>query len=298
MPPAALTPSQITRSDFLAALRRYDALVPAALKPLDAQRYDAIPAALAARRSDASSPSAFSLTHAEVLDLVTWKLKHGTFRPTLLALVRGNPAELVQSTTAAAFALLDRGGGDDAAKALKTLVVLRGVGPATASLLLAVAEPAGTPFFSDEVFRWVHWGEGGEGWGRRIGYTEKEYGRLVERVRDVVGRVRGWDVGVPEAVAVEKVAWVLGREGVDCGGEGKGDGGAVVKGKKRGADGSSQGDVKRAKKDGSRDGEVVEEKLVVEKKEPVKKQKKAEARKAVSEEAPRRQTRSSTRKRT
>jgi hypothetical protein len=62
-------------------------------------------------------------------------------------------------------------------------------------------------------------GKRGKGWGRRIGYTAKEFSRLVEGLERV--RMR---LGV-RAVDCERVAWVLGREGVDLGGrerEGKG----------------------------------------------------------------------------
>jgi len=68
-------------------------------------------------------------------------------------------------------------------------------------------------FFSDELFRWVHWEEGkGKGWDRKIGYTMKEYQSLCKEV----GKVRA-RLDVP-AVEMEKVAWVLGREGADLAG--------------------------------------------------------------------------------
>lgn len=144
MPPHPLTPIAIPSSAFLAALHRYPSLVPAPLRDLDHARYTTIPAALASRRRD--SPSSFSLTAAELVTLVEWKLKHGTFRPTLLALVRQNSADSVETATATAFAELE----EDVPKALKTLTGLRGVGPATASLLLSCAEPAMVPFFRVE----------------------------------------------------------------------------------------------------------------------------------------------------
>ncbi|KAF9637106.1 CHL4 domain-containing protein [Lasiodiplodia theobromae] len=118
--------------------------------------------------------------------LVEWKLKHGTFRPTLLALVRSNAPSAVEAATTEAFGILSssRGasGGEDGQNArMEALDVLtkalKGVGPATASLVLACREPRSTPFFSDEMYRWMCWGEAkgakgqGEGWARRIQYT-------------------------------------------------------------------------------------------------------------------------------
>ncbi|OJD29975.1 uncharacterized protein BKCO1_690003 [Diplodia corticola] len=300
--PTNLTPSQISKLHFLAALRRYPALVPPALRPLDATRYDRIPAALS--RRDDHDP-VLSLPQLE--QLVQWKLQHGTYRPTLLALVRSNAASVVEAASAEAFGLLsssssrrDEDGGE--VRALRVLTkALRGVGPATASLVLACADPAGTPFFSDEVFRWVVWGEEeakgkGKGWGRRIGYTEKEYGVLVGKVRGVVERVRGWGLGegelggMGEAVAVEKVAWVLGKEGVDCDrivGEGEDlfDEQVERKGRKREAE--TEGEVG--------DAENMEggKKTL---NETTRKSKKAKVEKDVAVEYPRRQTRSSSRR--
>lgn len=297
MPPHPLTPIAIPSSAFLAALHRYPSLVPAPLRDLDHARYTTIPAALASRRRD--SPSSFSLTAAELVTLVEWKLKHGTFRPTLLALVRQNSADSVETATATAFAELE----EDVPKALKTLTGLRGVGPATASLLLSCAEPAMVPFFGDEVFRWVFWEDEevkgkGKGWGRKIGYTEKEYRELVGRVKAVVERVKGWGVeeelGIGEALAVEKVAWVLGKEGVDCG-KGLVEGGGEEvkvegKGTKREADNEGQAETKKVKKEREeKSGDVGQ-------RETLTKRGKTQVQKAAAEDAPRRQTRSSTRK--
>lgn len=134
-----------------------------------------------------------------------------------MKLVRDNPARNVEAITTSAFK--DYAAGKDALKALKTLTQLRGIGPATASLLLSVLDPDEVPFFSDEVFRWTHWDEPesakGGGWDRVIRYTVKEYKDIVERVGEVRERL-----GV-KAVDVEKVAYVLGIEGADVGGEGE-----------------------------------------------------------------------------
>lgn len=134
-----------------------------------------------------------------------------------MKLVRDNPKQNVEAITASAFK--DYADGKDALKAVKTLSQLRGIGPATASLLLSVLDPDDVPFFSDEVFRWTHWDEPasakGGGWDRVIRYTVKEYKEVVERVGEVRERL-----GV-KAVDVEKVAYVLGQEGAYVSGEGE-----------------------------------------------------------------------------
>lgn len=168
------------------------------------------------------TPAGMHLTKAELVSLVEWKLKHGTFRPALLGMARAHPAEFVISTTTEAFALLSRDTPDKESEntmaAFKIITRLKGIGPATASLLLSCADPT-VPFFSDELFRWAMWdaptpgsrqGQGGkgEGWGRGIKYTEKEYKLLLERVR---GALQSRQDGLT-AMDLEKVAYVLARE--------------------------------------------------------------------------------------
>ncbi|KAH7389502.1 hypothetical protein DE146DRAFT_758811 [Phaeosphaeria sp. MPI-PUGE-AT-0046c] len=191
---------KITLSTFDDVLSRYAAAVPEKLHDLDALRYTTIPTAAAKRKND------LHLIKDEVEKLVEWKLKHGTFRPKLLSLVQSNDSDVVQKTTISAYKLLP-----DTAKALKSLTSLKGVGPATASLLLSAAAPNTVPFFSDELFRWCAWDEPGSpnGWQRKIKYNAKEYEMVLAKVNELVERLN------VKAVDAEKVAWVLGKEGVD-----------------------------------------------------------------------------------
>ena len=89
---------------------------------------------------------------------------------------------------------------------------LRGVGPATASLLLNTFDSEKVPFFSDELFRWVMFSEGkGNGWDRKIKYSAKEYQDLyrgVELLRERLGKESDKTI---TSVQVEMVAYVLGR---------------------------------------------------------------------------------------
>ncbi|KAL1855990.1 hypothetical protein Plec18170_003857 [Paecilomyces lecythidis] len=139
-----------------------------ALLKLDEWRYEILPGKVRERREEGKEEAVF-IEKEELVQLMEWKLKHGIFRPTLLGLVRSNQAPLVRKTTSAAFAALPSA-GDDAAKdsaatfpkaSLDTLTEpLRGVGPATASLILCAGTcPSGSeiqvPFFSDEIYQWL-----------------------------------------------------------------------------------------------------------------------------------------------
>ena len=87
---------------------------------------------------------------------------------------------------------------------LKDLSKLRGVGPATATLLLSVYKPNSMPFLSDELWRWVCWDEKAE-WQKKIRYTFNEWAELCIAVNDLGKRI---DAG---ALEVEKVAYVIGK---------------------------------------------------------------------------------------
>jgi len=152
---------------------------------------------------------------------------HGTFRPSLRSLVASNTAQQIETTSQEAFALLPQNYAADLSKSLDVtpsiskLSTLRGIGPATASLLLNTYSPSEIPFFSDEMYRWLRFsdppdakgpGKGTKGWERRIGYTGKEYMELVRRMCTFRSRLRslGRDAG---ATDIECVAYVLGRTG-------------------------------------------------------------------------------------
>lgn len=142
-------------------------------------------------------------------------------------LIRSNPDHVFPSTTTEAFAEYPY---INPLPALRTLVSLRGVGPATASLILAVYSPAHVPFFSDEAFRWLAWDEpesqkgwatqkglGANRWARKMKYSISEYEAVVQKGQEVRERLS------VSAVDVEKVAWVLGHEGENCGADAGGE---------------------------------------------------------------------------
>lgn len=132
--------------------------------------------------------------------------KHGKFRPKLLQLVSSNSEAEIKAITQSAFATVMSNEGN-ISTALDTLIKLKGVGPASASLLLAVFRPDEVPFFSDEAYRWImHTGSSSGDWDRPMKYNLKEYMEYLGGVSKVIERL-----GVM-AVDVERVGWVLGRE--------------------------------------------------------------------------------------
>ncbi|KAK4170288.1 hypothetical protein QBC43DRAFT_197690 [Cladorrhinum sp. PSN259] len=141
------------------------------------------------------------MTLDDVKVLVEWKLRHGKFRPTLMKLVSSNEAKTVKDTVEEAVKYFrDKA---DVSGALDILTRLKGIGPATASLLLAVHDPDNVIFFADEAFYWLCCG-GSKG---PIKYNAKEYAALDEKARVLAERL---DV---KAVDIERVAFVLMRQG-------------------------------------------------------------------------------------
>ncbi|KAA8911692.1 hypothetical protein FN846DRAFT_904227 [Sphaerosporella brunnea] len=188
--------AHITLAQFNTILSRYDATITSASKPkpepltsLDSWRRHELPGLITSR----SPPH---MEKAEVYRLVDCKLKRGKTRP-ILRLIDANPPAFVTSTTTTAFA------HKDLKSSFTALLALKGVGPATASYLLAAHRCPNIPVFSDEAFRWVvHSGD----WNAKIKYDEKEYWEFYGKVKDVAERL---SVTLDE---VERVGFVLGKE--------------------------------------------------------------------------------------
>ena len=202
----------ITAKDFHTILENYTSCVPSKLQALDIERYSTIPADL---NKQTGSDVKAHLSLDQVSTLVDWKLSHGTFRPTLKKLVASNSSATVEETTGAGFQIYTSQKTSDGVKASITkLSELKGIGPATASLLLSVYDPESVPFFSDELFRWCFWSAGaGKGWDRPIKYNPKEFLELFTYVQQFLKRFKAnFDKDV-SAVDMEKVAYVLGKQG-------------------------------------------------------------------------------------
>ncbi|KAJ4131067.1 hypothetical protein NW768_006608 [Fusarium equiseti] len=141
------------------------------------------------------------MTLDDIKTLVEWKLRHGKFRPTLMKLVSSNDPSDAQDVVKQAVDMYDKTA--DIGAAVKVLTKLRGIGPATASLLLAVHDASRVIFFSDEAFWWLCC----DGKQSPIKYDAKEYSVLCskfENLRDRLGMVKANDA--------EKVAYVLMRQ--------------------------------------------------------------------------------------
>ncbi|KAL8159568.1 hypothetical protein V2J09_001105 [Rumex salicifolius] len=102
------------------------------------------------------------LTRSELTTLMQWKLTRGKFRPRLLNFVKSLDEEIVKSASEKAFLSLP-----DLFKAVSELSVLKGVGPATASAVLAAYAPDVAPFMSDEAME--------AALGNSKDYTLKQY---------------------------------------------------------------------------------------------------------------------------
>ncbi|KAG6149052.1 hypothetical protein E4U28_002435 [Claviceps purpurea] len=228
----ARSADEISSAEFWGLVAEYPAVVEAVsesrtVKPgqktlleLDAYRYGD---ALGAFR--VKDPP--EMTLVQVQDLVEWKLRHGKFRPALMSLVKSNDARAAQATISSAIKAyranmptsLDLHQDDHAnasQMALDILTKLRGIGPATASLLLSVHDPLRAIFFSDEAYWWLCCG------GRKdvtIRYSAKEYRLLCEKAAVLARRLGG----ETQMVDVEKAAYVAMRTPGQAAGTGKSD---------------------------------------------------------------------------
>ncbi|KAG6422046.1 hypothetical protein SASPL_118607 [Salvia splendens] len=110
------------------------------------------------------------ITTAELSRLMQWKLARGKWRPRLLSFVSSLPDAVVTDASTMAFAALP-----DVSKAVSALTVLKGVGPATASAVLAAYAPDVAPFMSDEAMVAVL--------GNSKDYSLKTYVSFVEKVQ-------------------------------------------------------------------------------------------------------------------
>ena len=112
------------------------------------------------------------LTDAELVRLTEWKMARGVWRARNLVLVRGNSADAVETASREAFALVPHPG-----RPVTRLTQLAGVGPATASAVLAAFAPTIYPFFDEVVAAQVP--DLGP-----VAFTAGYYGRYAAALRD------------------------------------------------------------------------------------------------------------------
>lgn len=114
-----------------------------------------------------------------------------------MKLVSSNEESLVEDTATSALDTYSKKA--DASAAIDVFTRLRGIGPATASLLLAVHDPQNVIFFADEAFYWLC----NQGKRDHIKYNAKEYMELHESSQKLAKRLS------VKAIDVERVAYVL-----------------------------------------------------------------------------------------
>ncbi|XP_058271430.1 uncharacterized protein zgc:112496 isoform X2 [Hemibagrus wyckioides] len=122
-----------------------------------------LPAAILARTER-------TLTQPELVKLMEWKLTRGKFRPRLKQLIGSNSEEAVLCCTKKAFALLP-----DVQSAITELSTLKGLGPATASAVLAAGAPGEVAFMADEVVESI-------AELRPVQYTAKHFSLFLEKI--------------------------------------------------------------------------------------------------------------------
>ncbi|XP_006816334.1 uncharacterized protein LOC100371869 [Saccoglossus kowalevskii] len=121
------------------------------------------------------------ITHKEITKLMKWKLNRGKFRPRLAELIQTNSEEAVVNASKKAFQCLP-----DLTAAIQALTVLKAVGPATASAVLAAGAPDQAAFMADEsmlAFPEL----------TPLEYTLKQYMRYIEVVNKIVKRLHKED---------------------------------------------------------------------------------------------------------
>jgi hypothetical protein len=132
-----------------------------------------------------------TMTHAEMVRVTEWKMARGVWRAPNLVLVKGNAPEAVHAAGVAASTLLEV-----PSKAVNAITVLDGVGPATASAVLAIMDPRRYPFFDEDVAKQVPV-LGPVAW--TLGYYRKYAEALAQRAADLGPT---WS-----AVRVERALW-------------------------------------------------------------------------------------------
>lgn len=132
-----------------------------------------------------------SVTLDELVKVTEWKMMRGVWRPRNLALVRGNDPAAVAAASESALAAVPH-----PTRPIAALSELAGVGPATASGVMAAAAPDVYPFFDELAAAQVP--QTG-----KLAFTPKYYAWYAEALRQRAARLgKGWT-----PVLVERALW-------------------------------------------------------------------------------------------
>ncbi|KAL2063599.1 hypothetical protein VTL71DRAFT_5404 [Oculimacula yallundae] len=195
----------ITSTEFKEALGRYPEILKThgktpkdgstTIEDLDKFRYQIAP-------MNFSKNTGRVMELSDVEKLVQWKIHHGAYRPTLPKLVASNTNDSVATATKDAFAAYADNNKDIAKVISKLSTPLKGIGPATASLLLAIHDPQNIVFFSDELFSYLT----ADGKKVEPKYTTKEFETIHTEAQSIMSRLSC------TPIELEKVAYVLVNE--------------------------------------------------------------------------------------
>ncbi len=177
-----------------AALTRYEAAIESqgvsSLAEHDRWYRDELPAAVAER---AKSGGPVYVTLDELVRVTRWKMSRGAWRARNLVLVQANGPDEVERVTGDAAEQMPH-----PTRPVATVSALGGVGPATASAVLAALAPAVYPFFEDLVADQVP--ELGP-----VKYTLGYYARYAEQLRERAAALgAAWS-----ATDVERALWAF-----------------------------------------------------------------------------------------
>lgn len=158
------------------------------LPELDSWYRDELPGIIRARKVR-------HVTLDELVKVTEWKMKRGEWRARNLVLVKSNTPDLVKTLTTTAFRLVP-----DVRKPVTTIAELSGVGPATASAVLATVHGDVYPFFDEVVAEQI------PGLGE-VKFTHPYYAKYAEalRARAAALGFRSWD-----ANRVANALWAAG----------------------------------------------------------------------------------------
>lgn len=155
--------------DWDAALEQYAAVIHAqevrGLAEIDIWYRTELPAIIAAR-----APA--YITRTELVQVTIWKMKRGVWRERNRLLVIGNSPSTIKKASTRAFLAIP-----DLRQPIAILSDLEGVGPATASAVLANHSPALYPFFDELVAHQIpHLGT--------VAFTAAYYQRYAKALRE------------------------------------------------------------------------------------------------------------------